>query len=324
MKFTTMAKILIIGLAVFALALEVGADDPIFVKWLVIDDPGDETIRTYWERAENGELGPKELVDLGTMLFYRGWSGDAVKYFREALDQDPELTEAWFRTGLVKHRDGDLAGARSAYKKCLKRQSGHGWGNFYLGLLEEQTGDATAALEHYQEAFRHAPELADPRVNPEILSSKLQMGAQVRYFDGQRFEGNMPMPYLDPAQVTKVRRQYEKEPPPKPEPTAEPTTASGQAESYGESSGVSSQSPRSGSVGGAAAAGAATGPSRNRGGSTTTLPSAEETPYGMPTPGRHGGGSGTVRPSPQIGSTSPEARVRPLWPGLHELVEAFV
>ena len=30
------------------------ADQPIFVKWLVVDDPGDETIREYWQKAERG------------------------------------------------------------------------------------------------------------------------------------------------------------------------------------------------------------------------------------------------------------------------------
>ena len=70
MKLATTAKILATGLAILMLVFEVAANDPIFVKWLVIDDPGDETIRHYWQRAEGGELNPAELVDLGTMLFY--------------------------------------------------------------------------------------------------------------------------------------------------------------------------------------------------------------------------------------------------------------
>jgi hypothetical protein len=75
MKLATTAKILATGLALLILVVDVAANDPIFVKWLVIDDPGDETIRTYWQRAEAGELSPEALVDLGTMLFYRGWPG---------------------------------------------------------------------------------------------------------------------------------------------------------------------------------------------------------------------------------------------------------
>ncbi len=142
MKLATIAKILATGLAVLLLVFDVAAEDPIFVTWLVMENPGDETIREYWQRADAGELNPEELVDLGTMLFYRGWPSDAVGYFKQALDLNPELSEAWFRIGLVEHHSRNLDKARSGYKKCLKLQSGHAWANFYLGLLEEQNGES--------------------------------------------------------------------------------------------------------------------------------------------------------------------------------------
>jgi hypothetical protein len=330
MKLATMGRVFVVGLALFMLAMDVGANDPIFVKWLVADDPGDETIRSYWQRAEAGELGPNELIDLGTMLFYRGWSSDAVKYFSQALDQEPDNAEAWFRIGLVKHRGRDLSGARSAYKKCLKRQSGHGWANFYLGLLEEQTGEGAAALEHYQTAFKHAPELADPRVNPELLSSKLQIGAQVRHFDGERFETNMPMPFMDPVQVRKTRRQWERVPTPVAtpgtQPTAEPTPMP-EVEGVATRPSTTAAPPRQRrSTAGGATAGAAATTGGRTGGSSATGPPTEETPYGVPRrPGpATGAGATSEDPTPRIGSTSPEASLVPLWRGLYGVAEAFV
>ena len=89
--------------------------------------------------------------------------------YRRALESDSSLYEAWFRIGLVKHRQGARRRCASAYKKCLKRLTGHGWCNFYLGLLEEQTGHPSKALDHYRRAFKFAPELADPAYNPEVL-----------------------------------------------------------------------------------------------------------------------------------------------------------
>ena len=59
--------------------------DPVFVQWLVPGDPGDETIREYWKRAKADQLGAEDYVDLGTMLFHRGWPKDAVRMYREAL-----------------------------------------------------------------------------------------------------------------------------------------------------------------------------------------------------------------------------------------------
>lgn len=343
MKLATTAKILATGLALLILVVDVAANDPIFVKWLVIDDPGDETIRTYWEQAEAGDLTPGELVDLGTMLFYRGWPGDASNYFKQALDADPEMAEAWFRMGLVKHYSGDLAGARSAYKKCLKLQSGHAWGNFYLGLLEEQTGEAKSAMEHYETAFEHAPELADPKINPEILSSRLQLGAQVRHFDRERFEKTMPMPYLEPKSMRKVRRQFEEAPVPTqtPQPTIGVRVSPTPSPSGDEKSTASKKSRNSRKKTGAAAGGAAAATTRSTGGSSGTTssgssssgggssasPDPDSTPYGFPTPppdrGTTGsGGGGDV--APRIGDTSPEASLKPVWPGLYALAEILV
>jgi hypothetical protein len=337
MKLATTATILATALACFALVAEVAANDPIFVKWLVIDDPGDETIRAYWQRAEAGELGAGELVDLGTMLFYRGWPNDAVTYFRQALEIDPELSDAWFRIGLVKHHSGDLSGARSAYKKCLKLQSGHAWGNFYLALLEEQTGDATSAMKHYETAFKHSPALADPEINPEILSSRLQLGAQVSHFDSQRFQKIAPMPYMEPDVMRKVRSQFEPSPTPVPTPipTIGPRVAPSSTPVAGQDEDArSTRSRSSGRATAGAAAGGAAGTGRSRSTTTTEQPDPSTTPYGFPTPppGRGGaGGTGTTgtgdddsSATPRIGDTSPEASLAPIWPLLYDLVEVVI
>jgi hypothetical protein len=249
------------------------------------------------------------------------------------------MPEAWFRMGLVKHYSGDLAGARSAYKKCLKLQSGHAWGNFYLGLLEEQAGEAKSAMEHYETAFKHAPELADPKINPEILSSRLQLGAQVRHFDRERFEKTMPMPYLEPKTMRKVRNQFEETPVPTqtPQPTIGVRVSPTPVPTGDEKSKNSKKSRNSRKKAGAAAGGAATtrstggssgtgsSGSRSSGGSSSTTPDPGSTPYGVPTPPPDRGTSGSGgNAAPRIGDTSPEASLKPVWPGLYALAEVFV
>jgi hypothetical protein len=224
-KVSMRAKIGSLLFAVVAIVLFPAAvastDEPMFVRWLVMDDPGDETISDYWERAEREELDPPALVDLGTMLFYRGYPKDAVRVFKRALDLDPDLYEAWFRIGLVEHSEGDLDNARQAYKRCLKKLTGHGWCNFYLGLLEEQLGHGSNAMYHYRRALKFAPELANPRVNPEVMTSKLMLGVQLQDQDRRRFKDSLPMPYLEPGKVARVRQQYEPTPTPEPEESPE-------------------------------------------------------------------------------------------------------
>jgi tetratricopeptide (TPR) repeat protein len=201
------------------------ADEPMFVRWLVMDDPGDETIRDYWQRAEAEELDAPALVDLGTMLFYRGYPKDAVRMYKRALDLDKDLYEAWFRIGLVEHNEGNLDNAQQAYKRCLKKLTGHGWCNFYLGLLEEQLGHSSDALYHYRRAFKFAPELADPKINPEVLASQLVLGVQLQDQERRSFKNTLPMSYLEPGKVNRVRLQYEPTPTPEATPTPEPGVA---------------------------------------------------------------------------------------------------
>ena len=203
-------------------AVRVGSatDEPTFPNWLVADDPADETIRYFWERADNGELDATGLVDLGTLIFDRGHPDEAIEFYKRALKVDPEMYEAWFRIGLVEHQRGDLDNAEQAYSRCLKKRPGHAWCNFYYGLLEEELGHSTKALEHYEMAFQKAPRLADPAFNPEVLQSKLALGAWLRYYDQARFDHNIPMRYLRPDEVNEVRKSFEVQPEPDPAPTA--------------------------------------------------------------------------------------------------------
>ena len=179
--------------------------EPIFVHWLKPSDPGDRTIRKYWQRMERGEASGKEQVDLGTMLFFRGFPRDAVRVFERAGKADRDSAEPWFRAGLVEHAEGNLRAARKDYKRCLKARKGNGWCNFYMGLVEEQMGRAHSALEHYRRAFRVAPELADPKVNPEVLQSKLELGAVLREGSRVRFVEHLPIDYLEPHRIYAFR-----------------------------------------------------------------------------------------------------------------------
>ena len=309
--------VLFVAVGVFCLSAVVvaWADEPAFVRWLSADEPGDQTIRNYWERAERDELSAPELVDLGTMVFYRGFPKDAVQFYKRALDLDSKLYEAWFRLGLVAHNQNDLDNARQAYQRCLKQRPGHGWCNFYLGLLEEQLGHSTNALDYYERSFRHAPELANPKYNPAVLSSRLVLGAMLRHYDENRFEAALPMSYLQPAHVRRVRRQYE--PTPAPVPDSEPEAAADAPGADDSSGGTSAKAatPR-----------------------PTALPKAKKPPRSMParrvtpvspTPTGSDGAAGSsgspvgVSGAP-IGNTSDEAHIRPWWPRLSQTALVLV
>jgi hypothetical protein len=309
MRTTIGLLCLAVGIVGLYGAVVAWADQPIFVHWLVADDPGDETIRNYWERAELDELDAPGLVDLGTMLYYRGFTKDALSMFQRGLDLDPDLYEAWFRIGLTEHSQGKLDNARQAYRRCLKKRPGHGWCNFYLGLLEEQLGHSANALSYYRKSFEHAPALANPKVNPEILTSKLALGAYLLVYDERRFEAALPMSYMEPREVRRVWRQYE------PTPTAAPVAG---AEEISEQPADAVLLPQS------------VPPSstprkpqqRPRRNPVHRVP-APIVPTPMGSDAAEGPGEAPYG-TPPIGNTSDEAHLMPWWPSLAQAVAALV
>lgn len=211
MRLENSIKILVIlGLAL-SWVVQGRANEPVFLQWLAPDDPGDITIRAYWDQYSADKLSPEEIVDLGTMLFSRGYPRDAERLFHEAIKRDKKLYEAWFRLGLVKHQEGDTSAARKAYRHCLKIFKGHGWCNFYLGLLEEQAHHAKEATKYFKKAFRYAPVLGDERVNPELQNSKLALGAWLEHSREQDFHEALPMAWLAPEKMAEVRKTATKE-----------------------------------------------------------------------------------------------------------------
>lgn len=211
MRLERYIKILVIAALILGWVVQGRANEPVFLQWLAMDDPGDLTIRAYWDQYAADELSPPEIVDLGTMLFTRGYPRDAERLYHEAVKRDKNLYEAWFRIGLLNHQLGKRNKARRAYHHCLKIFKGHGWCNFYLGLLEEQDHHAKEAVKYYTKAFRYAPVLADEKVNPEIRSSELALGAWLVHSREQEFHEGLPMAWLSPEKMSTVRRSSEKE-----------------------------------------------------------------------------------------------------------------
>ena len=295
---------------------------PVYVRWLVPGDPGDETIREYWERYQSGELSPAGMVDLGTMLFERGYPKDALEMYREALHRDKSLYEAWLRIGVVEHRAREYEDARHAYNKCLDLMSGHGWCNFYLGLLEEQTGHPTKALEHFERAYEHAPGLADPKVNPEVLQSKLQFGAAVKQSSEVRFTEAAPLAFLEPKQVQEVRQQYLPTPTPTSTRTATPVATPTPAARVARPASPPPSSPAAAAdEGEEGAADARVRPRRPVGPVVrpTAAPTDPSSPYGVRQPNESGGAAGG-----DVRAVSPEASLHPWWRKMPEWILAFV
>ncbi len=298
-----------------ALAATVAVDavdkDPVFLRWLDGSRPLDAAIGHYWERALSDELTAVEWVDLGTMLFERGFPKDAIEAFRTAADLEPEMTEAWFRTGLVYHKRGEPNRARRAYDRCLDIRPGHGWCNFYLGLLEEREGNPERAVERFETAFRHAPALADPEVNTELLYSKLALAAKIGHYRGERFEVMAPMGYLEPGRIRGLQAELvPSAASPVPPPSAEPPSSAAPAPGLPSGSARTVPGPAPETAAGSERSTPRESPWPVRGRSTGRVAPRDGAPPPDPTPNSRS----TEQGSPfHIRDVSPEARLAPLF-----------
>lgn len=308
----------VLGAVSIAVAIVAGSDEPIFVRWLDPTLPLDATIQDYWQRAQGDELSPVEWVDLGTMLFERGFANDAIDAYRSAVKRDKTLADGWFKMGLVYQKKGQRSDARRAYSKCLDIRPGHGWANFYLGLLEEHSGHPEAAIRHYQTAFRHAPEIGDPDQNNELLYSELALAARIDQYRGDRFDLHAPMAYLEPARVKAVSDRLV----PPPRPTAIPETAENEVEAVATPpsvvppaaipyrTGAPGQSPDKSSAE-ASPKGTPWGVRGRATGRAARPAEPRPTPTAPPGGVKNGGTMAHLR------EVSPEARLHELFPGLH-------
>jgi tetratricopeptide (TPR) repeat protein len=123
--------------------------------------------------------------ELGQYLAQRGFPKDAEREFERAVDADRKFWPAWYNLGLTRAARGEYVGARVAFGQTLRYRSGHSEALFQQGLLEEEKGHNSDAVELYAKAFSINHRLLDVRTNPRILDSKLVHLALMRAYPNE-------------------------------------------------------------------------------------------------------------------------------------------
>lgn len=217
-----------LGLLVLALAAPVAG--MVFERFLSADNPRDRLIMSYMAVDKEGKATSSDLANLGVLILEKGFPNDAERYLRRALEVDPDNYEAAYRLGLVLQRQGhDLKAARY-YKKTLKMRPGYAPARFMLALAEERCGLRDAAINDYVRAYRHAPDLANPDINPLVYDSRLQTEAAIQSYRETVLASTLNVTPIDPAavrQMMQVKAARSGTPVPDLTPQ-EPTTSSAQ------------------------------------------------------------------------------------------------
>ena len=90
---------------------------------------------------------------------------EAIDAYRKVVAIDPGYAAAWNNLGLLLHRTGQYADARSAYEAALTQDPRCCEAAYNLGSLDEDEGKVEQAIDHYRRALALAPDYADAHFN---------------------------------------------------------------------------------------------------------------------------------------------------------------
>jgi Tfp pilus assembly protein PilF len=106
-----------------------------------------------------------------------GDSSAAEAAFKQALDADAGMAEAWNQLGMLYRRSGHLEKARAAYNAGLERSPDHADLHWNLALLHDtHLPDPVLALAHF-ERYRELTKSEDPQLQQWIATLREQVPA---------------------------------------------------------------------------------------------------------------------------------------------------
>jgi len=104
----------------------------------------------------------------------------AERAYRQAIELDPSLSNAYTNLGNLLYQRGDLEAARTQYERALEVDPKQPEAHYNLGFLAYESGQLKLALERFEHAIAADPGFADAHFNLALALSDLGKPAQAR------------------------------------------------------------------------------------------------------------------------------------------------
>jgi tetratricopeptide (TPR) repeat protein len=152
---------------------------------------------------------PNAWNNLGLLAARAGQTGDAIEYFKKALDLNPALFVALQNLGSAYRQQRRWDEARDALEKALSINSGDAEANYSLGMVFAQTGDTDRASEYLHKALQLRPAYPEALNNLGILYLRSQRPeeAVATFEECIRKAPDFDQSYLNLAQVYALENQ---------------------------------------------------------------------------------------------------------------------
>jgi tetratricopeptide (TPR) repeat protein len=154
--------------------------------------------------AESRPNDPAGWNDLGNLLSLAGRTDDAEDSYRRALSVAPDHPTALFNLAILLQENHRWDDSAHPLHRLVKLNPTHARAHYHLGIAQSERGKTKRAVESFTLAFRHDPDLMDPRVNSHILDNPLYQRASIEAHRYLRAGADSPREYDNPSQTRKL------------------------------------------------------------------------------------------------------------------------
>jgi tetratricopeptide (TPR) repeat protein len=140
-----------------------------------------------------------QVNQLAVTLGRRGAYRDAIAYQEWTVRLSPDNPTFWVNLGTMHRALDEQSAAGSAYKRALGIDPNNAPAHYNLGAVYERQGDYDNAVDQYRIALILDPQLADPKINPQIVNNDRLMVVQLLNYSRQSGSASLPLTAAPPA-----------------------------------------------------------------------------------------------------------------------------
>ena len=148
-----------IGTGVFGV---ISAAEQYFLMGSLLDDGTpdrvDEAVKAYRRALEEDPDLVAALINLANIRYSRDELAEAQALYERAITLDPSYFEAHFNLGNIHHDHAQYANAEASYREALALNPDYADAHFYLAVTLEKMGRSIDARAHWKAYERLAPQ----------------------------------------------------------------------------------------------------------------------------------------------------------------------
>lgn len=126
----------------------------------------------------------EEWFEKGNMAMSAGYNNVAIRFFKKAIEIDPNYLESYINIGLLYNKEGDTKKAISYYEKAIAVDPDFTKAHYNLGVIYAKKGKLDKAISEFKKCISINPDLAKAhsQLGPAYLSKGLDSEAADHFY----------------------------------------------------------------------------------------------------------------------------------------------